>query len=246
MCWKWNAGRAKAASGWREAAHWSRGNQLIHHLSWHRALMQIELGELDAVLESYDQNIRNLDAPMTKATPDHFVDLQNAPALLWRLERIGVDVGRRWEELADKAEARIGEAGHPLLVPHLMMALEATGRHAEADCFLAGLRALAADPARWFASEIGEVVLPVCEAARAHRRGDYARVVDLLTRRREQIRLLGGSNAQRDLFMQILIDAAMKAGRRDIIGEMIAHETATRPVPPTLRAGYAAAARWIG
>ena len=146
--------------------------------------MQLELGELDAVLESYDRNIRNLDAPMVKATPDDFIDLQNAPAVLWRLERMGVDVGRRWEELADKAAARIGEAGHPLLVPHLMMALEATGRHADSDRFLAGLRALAADPGRWYATEIANVILPVCEAARAHRRGDYGRVVELLAPRR--------------------------------------------------------------
>src|SRR3954451_9788590 len=133
-----------------------------------------------------------------KATPDHFIDLQNAPSLLWRLEQLGADVGSRWDELADKAEARIGEAGHPLLVPHLMMALEATGRHAQADRFLAGLSALAADPGRWYAAEIADVILPVCEAARAHRRGDYGRVVEVLAPRREQIRALGGSNAQRD------------------------------------------------
>ena len=57
---------------------------------------------------SYDENIRNFADPMTKATPDHYVDLQNACALLWRLEAQGLDVGSRWDELADKAEARIG------------------------------------------------------------------------------------------------------------------------------------------
>jgi tetratricopeptide (TPR) repeat protein len=240
--------RPREGSAWlaSEAVHWSCGNQLIHHLWWHRALMQLELGECDAVLDSYDRNIRNLDEPMTKATPDHFIDLQNAPALLWRLERMGIDVGHRWEELADKAAARIGEAGHPLLVPHLMMALEATGRHADSDRFLSGLRALATDePGRWYAAEIGQVVLPVCEAARAHRRGDHGRVVELLAPRREQIRALGGSNAQRDLFKQMLIDAAMKAGRRDIVAEMIEYETAARAVPPAERAGYAAAASWL-
>jgi hypothetical protein len=165
--------------------------------------------------------------------------------VLWRLERMGIDVGHRWEELADQAASRIGEAGHPLLVPHLMMALEATGRHAEGDRFLAGLRTLAAEPGRWYATEIGDVILPVCEATRAHRRGDYGRVVELLAPRREQIRALGGSNAQRDLFKQMLIDAAMEAGRRDIVAEMIAHETATRTVPPAERTGYAAAANWL-
>jgi tetratricopeptide (TPR) repeat protein len=239
--------RPREGSQWlaREAVHWSRGNQLIHHLWWHRALMLIELGELDAVLESYDADIRNLDAPMTKATPDHFVDLQNAPALLWRLEQMGIAVGDRWQELADKAEARIGEAGHPLLVPHLMMALEATARADAAERFLAALRDLAADRTSWVAPWVAEAILPACEAARAHRQGDWARVVDLLAPRREQIRLLGGSNAQRDLFMQMLLDAAVKAGRRDIVGEIIAHQTATRAVPPAERAGYAAGARWV-
>jgi hypothetical protein len=207
--------------------------------------MELELGELDAVLASYDENIRNLDEPMTKAVPDHFVDLQNAPAVLWRLEQMGVDVGNRWQELADKAEARIGDAGHPLLVPHLMMALAATGRADAARCFLEALRELAADPALWAAPAIGDVVIPVCEAAWAHRLGDYARVVDLLEPRQEQIRLLGGSNAQRDLVFQMLADAAMKSGRRDVVGGLIAHQAATRAVPPVRRAGYAAAARWL-
>ena len=92
---------------------------------------------------------------------------------------------------------------------------------------------------------IDDAILPVCEAALAHRRGDYARVVELLAPRREQIRLFGGSNAQRDLFTQMLVDAAMQAGRRELVGEIIAHQTATRAVPPAQRAGYAAAARWL-
>jgi uncharacterized protein (DUF736 family) len=229
-----------------QTVHWSLGNQLIHHLWWHRALMELELGELDAVLESYDREIRNLDAPMTKATPDHFIDLQNAPAILWRLEQMGIDVGDRWQELADKAEARIGHVGHPLLVPHLMMALAATGRAEAADRFLTALREVAADTAPWTAPAIADAILPACEAALSHRGGDYARVVELLAPRREQIRLLGGSNAQRDLFVQMLVDAAIKASRRDIVDEVIAHEARTRAIPPAARAGYAAAARWLG
>ena len=229
----------------RQVVHWSLGNQLIHHLWWHRALMELELGELDAVLASYDANIRNLDEPMTRAMPDNFVDLQNAPAILWRLEQKGIAVGDRWEELADKAEARTGEAGHPLLVPHLMMALAATGRMAAAERFLAALRETEAAGAQWAAPAIRDVIIPVCEAALMHRRGDHAGVVQLLAPRREQIRLLGGSNAQRDIFLQMLVDAAMQAGRRDIVGEVVAHEAATRAVPPAERAGYGAAARWL-
>jgi tetratricopeptide (TPR) repeat protein len=239
--------RPREGRDWLESqvVNWSLGNNLIHHLWWHRALMELELGELDAVLASYDANIRNLDEPMTKAVPDHYVDLQNAPAILWRLEQMGVAVGNRWHELADKAEARIGDAGHLLLVPHLMMALAATGRAEAGRRFLAALYELASDKALWTAPAIADVVIPVCEAALAHRRGDYPRVVELLEPRQQQIRLLGGSNAQRDIVMQMLIDAAMQSGRRAIVAAMIAHEAETRAVPPDRRAGYTAAARWL-
>lgn len=228
-----------------QVANWSLGNNLIHHLWWHRALMELELGELDAVLASYDENIRNLNEPMTKAAPDHFIDLQNAPAVLWRLEQLGVAVGDRWQELADKAEARIGDVGHLLLVPHLMLALAATARWDAAARFLAALSERAADPELWTAPAIGDVVAPVCEAVLAHRRGDYRRVVELLAPRQAGIRLLGGSNAQRDLFFQMLADAAMRSGRRDVAGPLIAREAQARSVPPVRRSGYVAAARWL-
>ena len=239
--------RPREGNSWLAAqtGYWPIGNNLVHHLWWHRALMQLELGAHDAVLASYDTNIRNLDSPLTKAVPDQFNDLQNATALLWRLEQLGMDVGNRWDELADKAEARVGDTAYPLLPPHLMLALAATGRDAAAARFLAALQEQAADASQWDATSIGEVVAPVCEAALAHRRGQHARVVELLEPRQESIRALGGSAAQRDLFRQILIDSAMKADRRDVVAAMLAHETTTRSVPPIERAGYAAAARWL-
>jgi hypothetical protein len=228
-----------------QTGYWPIGNNLVHHLWWHRALMQLDLGEHDAVLASYDANIRNLNAPLTVAAPDQFNDLQNATALLWRLEQLGLAVGGRWDELADKAEARIGDSAYLLLPPHLMLALAATGRDGAAARFLAALRQQAEDPSRWEAAAIGDVVVPVCEAGLAHRRGQHAQVVALLQPRLDRIRLLGGSNAQRDLFRQILIDSAMKADRRDVVAAMIAEETATHAAPPVQRAGYATAARWL-
>jgi len=239
--------RPRQGNDWldQQTGYWPLGNNLVHHLWWHRALMQLDLGERDAVLASYDANIRNMDAPLTKAVPDQFNDLQNATALLWRLERLGLDVGGRWNELADKAEARIGDSAYLLLPPHLMLALAATGRDNAAARFLSALLEQAADSSKWEAAAIRDVVAPVCEAGLAHRRGQHEKVVALLEPRLDQIRLLGGSNAQRDLFRQILLDSAIKADRRDVVASMIADETATRVVPPIQRAGYAEAARWL-
>lgn len=225
--------------------YWPAGNNLVHHLWWHRALMQLDLGQRDTVLDSYDANIRNLNAPLTKAAPDQFNDLQNATSLLWRLEQLGLDVGTRWEELADKAAVRAGDTAYLLLPPHLMMALAACGRNSACRAFLAALRAQARDPSRWDGAAIGDVVVPVCEAAWAHRRGEHGQVVALLAPRLERIRLLGGSNAQRDLFRQILIDSAMKVERRDVVAAMIVEETVGGAVGVAERVGYAAAARWL-
>ena len=239
--------RPREGSDWlaKQTGYWPIGNNLVHHLWWHRTLMQLDLGERDSVLADYDANIRNLDAPLTKATPDQFNDLQNATSLLWRLELLGLDVGGRWNELADKAEARVGDSAYLLLPPHLMLALAATGRDDAGARFLAALQEQAADQSRWEAAALRDVVVPVCQAGLAHRRGQHAQVVALLQPRLDQIRLLGGSNAQRDLFRQILIDSAMKADRRDVVAAMIAEETTTHSVAPAQRAGYAAAAHWL-
>lgn len=224
---------------------WPVGNALVHHLWWHQALMELELGQLDTVFARYDQDIRNFDDPLTKATPDFYVDLQNATALLWRLEQSGVNVGARWEELADKAEALTGNTGHPLSVPHLMMALAATGRDAAGDRFLDALRQAAAVEGFWNAVAVRDVIIPVCEAVRAYRKGDNALVVDRLLPLRDRIRVLGGSAAQRDMFNQMLVHAAMKAGRRDVVRDLIGHEAATRSVSPRDRVGYRVPALWM-
>jgi tetratricopeptide (TPR) repeat protein len=240
------SGRPREGCRWLDSQtpHWGLANNLMHHLWWHRALMELDLGDYDAALASYDAKIRNLHEPMTRAAPDHYVDLQNATALLWRLEQLGLPVGTRWEELADKAEARNGDAGHLLLVPHLFLALAATGRHEAAERYLTALR-MTASGARWTAPAIAEVVIPVCEAILAHRRGDAAFVVETLTPRRAEIRLLGGSNAQRDMFLQMLVDAAVRTGHRELVADLLAEQRSAHAAPPAERSGYAAAARWL-
>ena len=45
--------------------------------------------------------------------------------------------------------------------------------------------------------------------------------------------------------MQILIEAAMQAARRNAVSEMVAREAATRAVPPAERGGYAADSLWL-
>ena len=83
--------------------HWQGGNNLLHHLWWHRALFHLERREFDAVLALYDQRFRNLGSALTQAQPDLYIDVQNAASMLFRLERLGIDAGNRWT-IADKAK----------------------------------------------------------------------------------------------------------------------------------------------
>ena len=89
---------------------------------WHRALFHLERREFDTVLDLYDRRFRDLAAPLTLAVPDLYIDVQNAASMLFRLEFQGIDVGDRWTELADKAEARIGDCLSAFTLPHWMMA----------------------------------------------------------------------------------------------------------------------------
>jgi tetratricopeptide (TPR) repeat protein len=122
-------GRRSEGIDWlrRLEPNWEGANNLKHHLFWHRALFHIERREFGEVLSLYDHGFRDLGSPLTQAMPDMYIDVQNAASMLFRLERQGVDVGDRWIELADKAEARIGDCLSAFTLPHWMMALAATG-----------------------------------------------------------------------------------------------------------------------
>jgi hypothetical protein len=186
--------------------HWRGKGLFLHHLWWHRAMFHLARREFDTVLELYDRRFRDLASPLTSAMPDFYVDVQNAASMLIRLELRGVAVGTRWEELADKARARIGDSLSAWTVPHWMMALAATGRHADAAAMLGALKA---DPS----AVIRGVAAPVCEAVLAHRRGEYGQAVSLMAPLLGRIQELGGSHAQRDVLAQLFLDARAKAER---------------------------------
>ena len=59
--------------------------------------------------------------------------------------------------------------------------------------------------------------IATCAAVLAHRRRDYTGVIEALSPVRHDLPLIGGSHAQREIFYQILIDAAQRLGRTDLV-----------------------------
>jgi hypothetical protein len=154
--------------------------------------------------------------------------------MLFRLERQGVNVGTRWNELADKAHSRIGDCQSAFTLPHWMMALAATGRDAAARSMLDSMKSHST-------ASVREVAIPVCEAVLAHRRGEHERAVTKMAPVFERLQELGGSHAQRDVLHQLYFDACLKSQRSAEARALLDSMAARFPVPPSRRVGYAAA-----
>ncbi|MEJ0017817.1 MAG: tetratricopeptide repeat protein [Acetobacteraceae bacterium] len=240
-------GRRGEGIAWIEGlgGHWEEANNLRHHLWWHAAMFHLERGETDRVLGLYDGEFRNLMSRLTEAQPDLYIDIQNAASMLFRLQLQGVPAGDRWEELADHAERRIGDCLSAFTLPHWMMALAATGRHAAAHRMLEAMRAFAHRPGIT-ASLVARYALPICEAVLAHAHGAFAEAVEAMRPALGGMYRLGGSHAQQDVLEQLYLDAAMRAELHDEARMLLERVGGRQKLPPHRRIGYAAAARTVG
>ena len=224
--------------------HWDGGSNIVHHLWWHRSMFHLERREFDAVLDLYDNKFRNLSSALTTAQPDVYIDVQNAASMLFRLELNGVDVGDRWIEIADKAEARIGDCLSAFTLPHWMMALAATGRDDAASRMLESMQTYGSADCEPDAI-VRTVAAPVSAAVVAHRKRDYRRAVDLMRPVLSDMARLGGSHAQQDVLEQLFLSAALRAGRMDDVRLLLDRVQTRHPVSPENRIGYAEAARQL-
>ncbi len=189
----------------REAA-WTHCNNFRYHVWWHKALMHLDLRQTDVVLDLYDTLIR---ADKT----DDYRDISNATSLLMRLELEGVDVGTRWDELAETSAARTEDGSLIFADLHYLLALIG-GRREDATAKL--VARIADDGAKAPGEAAMRMANPGTAAAlglEAFGEGDYATAFRGLSKARKHMQLAGGSHAQRDVFERMTIDAGLRAGR---------------------------------
>lgn len=201
-------GRAQFGLDWlegREAA-WDHCNNFRYHVWWHKALLHLDLGQVDAVLELYDQKVR---ADRT----DDYRDISNGTALLMRLELEGVDVGDRWQELADFSAARTQDGCLIFADLHYMLALTGDRRHADATRLIARIRTDAQSGSDTTRQRMAQPGLDAALGLEAFGEARYQDAFRHLCHARASLQLAGGSHAQRDVFERITIDAGLRAGR---------------------------------
>jgi len=152
----------------------------------------------------------------------------DAAALLWRLKLRGVEVGDRWQGLAE-VYATQPRGLYAFDDAHAMMTYVASGREADADATLAAMAAAAEGPGdnAQFTAEVG---LPVAQAIHAFGRGNYAQTVELLRNVRNRAARFGGSHAQRDLLDLTLIAAAREAGETSLERALLAERAEALPL----------------
>lgn len=204
---------------------WQKRGVFAHHMWWHRTLHYLEFEQFDDVLAAYDREF------WAEPSEDN-IDITNASSMLMRLAMLGIDVGNRWRSVADVAAGRIEDRLRPFNDLHFVMALAMDGRRREADAMLASMRAFAdahRDDGTTIADVYRDVGIPVAEAIIAFAEKDYGRVVEIMRRARYRMTPLGGSWAQRDVWVRMLLHAALADGQDALARALLAERTAANP-----------------
>ena len=241
------------------SASWTGLNSfMVTHNWWHMALFALDLGHDEEVLRLYDQQVWGV-------VKEYSQDQIGAVSLLSRLELAGVDVGERWQDVANHLSTRTNDHVLPFLDLQYLYGLARAGRP-EADVLMRGIEAFcaAAPPpvaqvgsaheaartgkqagsahvaplvaASGAAGEVWRrVCLPAGRGLLAHARGDYALAVDQLGTALPRLMEIGGSHAQRDLFEQIHLDALMRSGRWSAAQQVLQQRLCAQPESVRLR-----------
>jgi hypothetical protein len=189
----------------RNADDWSRDSFFAVHNWWHLALFHLGLGEIDEVLELFD-------GPIYGKASSVALEMIDASAMLWRLHLRGIDVGNRFQKLADNWTPFADAGNYAFNDVHAMMAFVGANRNKAAEAVLEAQRA-AIDEAGDNASFTREVGHPAALAIKAFGDGNYAETVRLLRPIRSYAHRFGGSHAQRDLIDLTIIEAAARSGQ---------------------------------
>jgi pentatricopeptide repeat protein len=175
------------------------------HFAWHQALFALADGQYTRVHELYERDIR----PALGQTRTSMYD---AASLLWRVSLYGSTTEPLpWSDVCSLAGTLSARPGMAFNDANAALALAGGGDAAALGRLIDGLRALeaAGHPTA------GTVVLPLVQGVAAFAQGDYAETIRQVEPVLGQVVRIGGSNAQREVFEDTLLEAYLRAGRYD-------------------------------
>lgn len=168
---------------------WTAQEGLAVHIWWHLALRLI--GE-----RRYDEALAIHDAQQSVATtPFRMCDLAS---LLWRLELVGVEVGDRWDVLADRFAERPEWHMSGFLDLHGAFIYTRRPNHDHAERFFSGVANQYRDGTSENADTFNNIVQPLVSSIRGGASNPADAIVEL-DQIADSTHRIGGSIAQRDI-----------------------------------------------
>jgi tetratricopeptide (TPR) repeat protein len=219
-------GRVREGIDWltSRAVDWAPDNAFAFHNWWHLALYYLDIDDISQVLSLYDTRIR----PVQSQVPLEMID---ASGMLWRLHLRGIDLGARWQALAQAWEASAEGGYYAFNDVHALMAYLGAQRSDLVNKTLGAMEssAIGTNTNAMMTREVG---LPMAHALVSFAHEQYAECVDLLLPIRTIAHRFGGSNAQRDLIHLTLVEAALRAGKTKLARALVSERVQLKPASP--------------
>jgi tetratricopeptide (TPR) repeat protein len=199
-----DGGRAFLASWLRK---YPRDGFFHGHLSWHRALGELQAGEVETAFRLH----RDAFTPETHSgSPQQKVT--DAISFLWRSELAGAPRDdATWRMMHAFAASALPGPGNSLADTHVLLAAAVTGDDAALDARVRRIEELV----RVGRYASGAFVPAAARGFVAFERGDFSAAADALGSCVTEIERSGGSRAQLDLIEFTLLKACVASGRTE-------------------------------
>ena len=202
---------------------YDRNGGLYGHLSWHLGLFELHAGDLAAGFRLYTEAF---------SADDHrgavHQKLADSVSFLWRSELAGHPRDHaRWAKIEEFARARFPRPGMSLADWHVALAYAANGNDAGLEAWVHAIQ----DLARAGRYPSGPIIPAVARALVAFQRGDYLAAIDFIVPILPERERIGGSRAQVDLVEATLLQAYLRAGRKQDAQQLL---SGRRPGPAAL------------
>ena len=209
-------GQVQAGINWLQnnSSTWSHCNNFKFHCWWHLALFYLDRKEYDKVLSLYDTEIRD------KKTDD-YRDIANGASLLARLEMEQINVGSRWEELANVSENHTGDNCLVFADVHYMLSLTASNRTNAVEILSTNIKNFAESKSNFMSKIAGKVGVSVIAGISAYQKQNYLTAFQHLSLAWPNLQQIGGSHAQRDVFERLTIESAIRSGCSDAAAKLL-------------------------
>ncbi|MEM7238742.1 MAG: tetratricopeptide repeat protein, partial [Pseudomonadota bacterium] len=166
--------------------HWGSSN-FSNHLWWHTGLFHTDIGDIDGVLDIYDNHLRS-----GGISGEKYEELDSS-ALLWRLKLLDVDLNGRWVQLAEKWAPSATDTLYAFNDVHAMMAFVAADCQDEQDMLLSATERYCESASDANVAMTREIGMPFCHAIRDFHQERYKDCVERLVPVRYLTHRLGGS-----------------------------------------------------